>query len=433
METVTPPVRSRIASVLARSGTGGGLVATAHALLDADPRVVDAAARSLAAEVPTFSAAQKQALARFLGESLGAPDKLSAKTEAALLRVLGALQDANSEDLFWTRLAVGVDPDVRAAALQALGPLVTAPTESQLKQLMACATERDFRLVAPALMILKKLPASAKNAKLWVKLLSAVDVAPRRLAVEQLAGVETAEVAAGLLDQLHHADRGLREDACAALLRFAKGRQALFEKLLVGQTMEECWDLARALASIAKDASTGWRTRLLEEAARHHDRDDRRALPMWFLLREMDIAWTREQIEALALARRKKKQYAEAVGYYRLLAQEAGCSEDNRFELAANGLKISKHDTAVEARQADPALGHFDRLLQNPAFELLKRLSQAKWLDADDLFYLGFHFVEQRHRAREFGKDVLELVMKRAPKAEVGKNARKKLRSAGAG
>ncbi|HWY85852.1 MAG TPA: hypothetical protein VNX28_03955, partial [Gemmataceae bacterium] len=52
MAEVTPSSRSRVAAVLARSGTGGGLVATAHALVDPDPKVVDAAARSLAAEVP---------------------------------------------------------------------------------------------------------------------------------------------------------------------------------------------------------------------------------------------------------------------------------------------------------------------------------------------------------------------------------------------
>src|SRR5205807_10106730 len=91
MEAATPALRSRIAAVLAKSGTGGGLVVTAHALLDPDPKVVDAAARSLAAEVPSFTAVQKQALAKFLSESLGAKTALSAKTEAAMVRVLGTL------------------------------------------------------------------------------------------------------------------------------------------------------------------------------------------------------------------------------------------------------------------------------------------------------------------------------------------------------
>ena len=46
------------------------------------------------------------------------------------------------------------------------------------------------------------------------------------------------------------------------------------------------------------------------------------------------------------------------------------------------------------------------------------RTGKAKWLEPEELFYLGFHFAEQTHRAKEFGKEVLELVIKRSPKSE---------------
>jgi HEAT repeat protein len=431
MEQATPGLRSRMAAVLAKSGTGGGLVVTAHTLLDDDPKVVDAAARSLATEVPSFSAAQKQALAKFLTESLGTKKGLSAKTEAAMLRVLGTLHNPLADDIFWGRLAAGA-AEVRAAALQALGNDAVPPTASRLQRLLACAADPDFQIVAPALMLLKQVPASVKNAKLWLKLLDAPDMATRRFAVDRLRGIESADVARGLLGQLAHPDRALRDEARQALLRFGKGRQALLDRLLEAQSVEESWELARALAPAGKEFSATVRARVLEQAAHHHDQDDRRAASLWFFLREADPGWTRDQIEAKALALRKKKKYPEAVGYFRILAQDAACSEDIRFELAATGLKVSLHDTAVESRQVDPALHQFDRLLQDPSFDLLGRISKAKWLDGADLFYLGFHFVEQTHRARDFGKQVLELVAKRSPRSEVGKNAKKKLRSAGA-
>src|SRR5205814_7525631 len=106
-------------------------------------------------------------------------------------------------------------------------------------------------------------------------------------------------------------------------------------------------------------------------------------------------------------------------------------SEDIRSELAATGLKLSAHDTAKEARAADPSLGQFARLLQNPAFDLIGKLAKAKWLDAEDLFYVGFHFIEQTHRAKEFGKQVLDLILKRSPKPVLGKQEKSKLRSEG--
>jgi HEAT repeat protein len=431
MNDATPAQRSRIAAVLARSGTGGGLVVTAHALLDPDPKVVDAAARSLAGEVPAFSTAQKQALTKFLCDSLKAKKELAAKTEAAMLRLLGTLHETKAAELFWSRLDADESSEVRGAALQALGQIDSPPNDAKLKRLVACAADSDFQIVAPALMILNKVPASAKNVKAWLGLLEAHDVATRQLAVEKLSGVESAEAVRGLLGQLAHPDRSLRDSAQQALLRFGKGRQALLEKLIAAATVDECWDLARTLGPVAKEFAKSARQQLLDQAARHQDQDDRRATPMWHLLRDMDIAWTRTQLEALAQARRQKKKYPQALGYYKLLIQDPAAGEDIRFELAATGLKLSSHDLAVEARQTDHALGQFSRVLQNPSFDVVARVKQAKWLDAADLFYLGFHFVEQMHRAHDFGTQVLELVVKRWPKTETGKSAKKKLASAG--
>ena len=79
----------------------------------------------------------------------------------------------------------------------------------------------------------------------------------------------------------------------------------------------------------------------------------------------------------------------------------------------------------------DPSLHQFTRLLQDAAFDVIAHLGKAKWLDPADLFYLGFHFAEQTHRAREFGGKVLEMAVQRSPKSEVGKQAKRKLKSEG--
>jgi len=125
------------------------------------------------------------------------------------------------------------------------------------------------------------------------------------------------------------------------------------------------------------------------------------------------------------------ERIAAAIGYYRLLAQDPACGEETRFELAATGLKESTHDVSADNRSNDPSLNQFARLLQNPAFDLAGHIAKAKWLDVADLFYLGFHFAEQTHRARELGRQVLELVVKRSPQSELGKQAKRKLKSEG--
>jgi hypothetical protein len=131
------------------------------------------------------------------------------------------------------------------------------------------------------------------------------------------------------------------------------------------------------------------------------------------------------------LALRKKKDFLGAVSYFRLLARDPACSEEIRFELAATGLKIANHDLAPEARQAEPSLGQFARLLQDQGFDVFARVRRAKYLDPDDLFYLGFHFTELNGNAREFGGKVLELLVERSPKSSLAKDARRKLKSEG--
>ncbi len=190
-----------------------------------------------------------------------------------------------------------------------------------------------------------------------------------------LTGLESAEVARGLVTQLAHADRHLQEEARQALLRFGKGRQALLDKLREAQSADEGWELARRLAPVASEFSASVRQDLFKQATGYHDRDDRRAAPLWYFLRALDPAWTRDQLAERALALRKKKKYAEAIAYYRLLAQDPGCAEEIRFELAATGLKVSGHDDCRGSAQADPALAQFGRLLQNPAFDLLDRVT----------------------------------------------------------
>jgi hypothetical protein len=429
MQEVSPSVRSRIGAALAKSNTGNALVVTAQGLLDEDFKVIESTARSLSMEVPAYTSAQRNALAKFLIESLGAK-KISPRSEAALLRVLAALHEGKAEDLFWTRILPPHSLEVRAAALQALGGNTPA-TEKRLQALLTCAGEKDFQIVAAALMMLKKVPVSAKNSRHWIKLLEAPDVATRRFAVEKLHGVESAEVAQALMAQVGHSDRALREAALKSLLSFAAGHAAILEELLATEDFDRAWFLAKALVPGAKALTANQRAKAFAQAAAHHDVDDRRAAPLFFFLRETDHAWTRDRLESKALELRKKKKYAQSLGYYRLLAQDPACSEETRFELAATGLKESPRDLAADTRANDPSLHQFARLLQNPAFDLIGHVTQVKWLDTEDLFYLGFHFAEHSHRAQQFGKHVLELVVRRSPKSDIGKQAKRKLKSAG--
>ena len=105
-----------------------------------------------------------------------------------------------------------------------------------------------------------------------------------------------------------------------------------------------------------------------------------------------------------------------------------------RFQLVEFAVRhgsVPLQDLDPHARDADPCLRHFDTLFGQDAALLRKEIEKAKFLDPADVFYVAFHFAEQIGRPREFGIDLLKLVVKRSPKGEVGKSAKNKLKSVG--
>lgn len=117
--------------------------------------------------------------------------------------------------------------------------------------------------------------------------------------------------------------------------------------------------------------------------------------------------------------------------YLRPLGRDPACGAAVRCELAACGLKLSDKDLSAEARAHDPALEQFAALSHVHQEELRKFIAKAKWLEPADLFYLGFHFAERDRQDREFGGDMLRLVLKRSPRSQLGKDAKSKLKREG--
>jgi hypothetical protein len=314
--------------------------------------------------------------------------------------------------------------------LQALGKWAAAPTKDRLQRLFTCAADTDFRVAAPALLLLQRLPADAKSAPQWLTLLHAPDVAVRQLALSKVGDRDTADVAAALLDQLSHPDRALRDAALARLTALKQGREAITSALLGAENPDRAWTLARAQAPYVKGYPGAWRDEVFEQACDYLSSGDRRADALLFLLREADATDLRDRLEQKAVALRKKKDYPDALHYLRLLARDPALGFATRLELAACGLKVSGKDLAHEVRAADPCLGQFANLIQQDDEALARELGKMKWLDAEDLYYLGFHFAEHEGRAKKFAGELLRLVVKRSARSKLGQAAKSKLRGA---
>ena len=431
MPEVAPGLRRYIAAALTGAGSAGA-EAGVSVLLDKDPQVASAAATAIVGRIPTMPADRRSALVEEL-VTLAADKKHRPPPSAELpiVRVLAALNDTSAADVLWDRVLPPHPPEVRAAALQAAGGWVQNPTKDQWRRLFACAAEADFRIAAPALMVLNRLP-SDKHIDEWVELLHAPDVAARRLALEKVGDRDTAEVAAAVMDQLAHPDRGLRDAARNRLAKLDHGRKALATAVLKAASPDEMWQLARSVAPFVGTFPEKLRGELFTHACKYLEDDDHRADPLLFLLREADAAGLRDRLHDQGVAKRKKKDYETALKYLKLLARDPSVGFPVRLELALCGLKTSGKDVAGEARANDPSLRQFEHVLAQDPVEVLKQVQKAKWLDAEDLYYLGFHFAERFGKEKEFGAEVLKAVVKGSPRSKVAAAAKNKLKSVAA-
>ncbi|HEY2783702.1 MAG TPA: hypothetical protein VGJ05_01905 [Fimbriiglobus sp.] len=427
---VAPGVRKYIAVALAEAGTTGSDAAAVKVFLDADPAVADAAANMLIGRVPDLSDAKKKSLAAALVAVASAKKpKLPAHAEGPVVRLLLALNVTAAAPYLWTHTGPGHQAEVRAAALQAVGGWIDKPTKEQWDRLFACARDPDFRVVAPALRTLDRLPFSAKQLPEWGKLFFASDVATRRLAVEKAGDSDTAAVAEGLLVQLHHPDRGVRDASRTKLAKLDHGRAAITKALLGFKTAEDAWALAKAVAPHTREFPAKLRDEIFNRACKHLEAGDHKADPLFFLLREADPNDLRDKLFTRAVSLRKKGKFDAALSALKFLGRDPAVGFPIRLELACVGLKSSGKEIEREARQADPCLTQFAHLAEHDQPELMKQLGKATWLDADDLFYLGFHFAEDMGRLKSLGAEVLEMVVKKYPKAKVAAAAKGKLKT----
>ncbi len=432
MPKVSPGLRRYIASALAAAGTTSSETAAVAMLLQRDPGVVDSAARSLLAQMPTLTPAHRKTLAEQLLEPIGnKKEPLPTHSEAAVLRLLAALDDPRAEKVLWERIAPSHPLEIRTAALHALGKWAASPSKEQLKRLFACALETDFRVAGPALVLLKNLPVGERTVTDWLTLLQASDAAVRKLALEKVGDRDSAEVAEALMQQIQHPDPSLRDGALSRLVRLKQGQNALTAALLSADAPDRLWLLARAQAPFARKFPAEWRERVFARACEYLEENDRRTDALLFLLRESDPTELRQRLEDRAVSWRKKKKYETALLYLRLLIRDPSSGFAIRLELAGCGLKVSSRDLAPEARANDPCLQQFATLCQGYEAELGAQFEKMKWLDVDDLYYLGFHFAEQAGQQKQFGGKVLRLLIERSPRTKLAKQAKSKLRGAG--
>lgn len=308
--------------------------------------------------------------------------------------------------------------------------LTGSASTAVVKQIFKYLTEADPQIVQLALDIIEKQPPVSSLGSQWTKLLKSKHANVRTFAARKLAANDNPVSNKLMMALLDHEDTQVSEIAAGALARHKKATKLLLDALARERKVETAWRLGKILKPHSATIDKLAIKKFAGLAARDLEAGNGRYEALFYFLRNIDPQIVDGVLNDVGLKFKKAKKWGKAVECFKQLLRSEGFDRDQRFELAVVNLKQSAKDLAPHLRAEDHGLRGLQALLPDKTFKVLDRLKKEKFLDATDLFYVGFHFSEGVGEEQKFGRQVLEHVAKRWPGNKDGKAAKNKLKLA---
>jgi HEAT repeat protein len=269
-----------------------------------------------------------------------------------------------------------------------------------------------------------ELPEDARS--LLSRLLQSPHGEIQKFALRKMGAFSTPATVRTLVEQLGDPDYRRRDVAASSLRKIPEARAALIKELLTCNDASKAWSIAELLPSFEGK----WRQDTLQLLwKRLQDAlaaDERIQTAFLHVLKQADMNFTRDQLVAQGARFIKAKKYKEAVAFLTPLKDFADIEPENKFQLAVAQLKLHSHTLA--SHRHHPAVELLADLYRNSAYPLSEALRKEKSLDPEEVFSLGFNFVERPGDERILGKDLLEHIARKFPRNKIGKSAKNKLK-----
>ncbi|MFC1461714.1 HEAT repeat domain-containing protein [Verrucomicrobiota bacterium] len=308
--------------------------------------------------------------------------------------------------------------------LECSGPAAGAVARKVLGYL----NESDPDIVRHAIDVIGRQPMSCLQPAQWRKLLKSKHGSVCGVAARKIAENETTINNRLLVELLSHEDNNVREIAAGALSGRKKAARILLDALRKESNPESAWSLAKIL----KPHSESIDKKTLKTFARltesHMQAGKPQHEPLLYFLRNADPKTAESVVLETGLKFKQTKKWAQAVQCLRRLINTESFDDNAGYALSVCNLKLSTRDFTPPLRAQDHALRGFQRLLRNRSFKLLEQLKKDRSLNADELYYVAFHFSEQVSEDREFGEQLLDHVARKWPRSKQGKAAKNKLK-----
>jgi HEAT repeat protein len=348
----------------------------------------------------------------------------------AALKILGYLEDERAVPRLLKHATDKKAPaSVRQEALIALRFCrhEAKPDAKLLGALVAAAEDPDRTLAQTALMTLAAVPLPPRAAERLQPLLGHAEIDRARFVIDMLAHRKDAEAVETLVGVVCAQELRRAEHAARALEGRKDAAPALAQALAASDDPERARLLRRALHPVIGELSAAQRKRLVDAAVARLASGKRGWEPVLDTAREAAPDKTAAALRALYEKLRRGHKDDEATRVLRLLCYGDHAAPEDRYALASRLLAGGRSDTQPSARGGDEALRLVERLVRD-GYDVLAALRRDRSLDLGELYYVGFHFIEQEH---PLGEELLREVMQRAGKTKLGRMARNKLELAG--
>ncbi|MEO8878107.1 MAG: HEAT repeat domain-containing protein [Polyangiaceae bacterium] len=428
MATASPDERRALDGILAELGGKDAFTTLLDGLASAVGEAANQAAIAVRSHVKGADAKSRRGYFSEIEKFLKPPKKgpRSPEAMAAAVKILGYLED---DKALPTLLEFASDkkaaPAVRQEAIIALrfslGETKSAP--KVVDALLDAATSDDRTLAHTALHTLGSLSLPASVAKRLDKLVAHPDVERARFVIEQLGRQKDADAAKILVDVLTKADKKRADIAAVALTENEHAVPLLAKSLLELADADRMWMIRNVLRPNAKKIGAAMRKSLLELAMKRFGGGERNWEALFDVVRDADADAAAEALRTLAQKLKKGQNTDKALAVYRMLAKSDRATDDDRFAAASLELAKSNRDTRPAARAGDEALKQLANLAGR-GYDVTTALRKDRGVDLEQMFYVGFHFLEEGHPA---GEELLSEVVKQGGRTKIAKMAKNKL------
>ncbi len=324
--------------------------------------------------------------------------------------------------------------EVRRHALVSYQRLLrdTSPSADQIKALEKLMCDEDWHNVAQhALNAFQRITLSHKQL---LKLVSLLHRSPHFSVhihiFERLRGHESREVIRAIIPFLSDSRFRVREAAETTLRSLPAAIGDLFSVMMETEDSEVCQRITSILREYPQEAKRRYADTATRLFMKLFDQNDGRYQLFFEFVQAIEPEPIRQKIyqKVRSLkAGRSKEKWIKIAGYLQLLWDHHLITPDGRYLFAIALIRQASKDLSTSARRANLGLRVMRALIYDDTPSLIASLNKDPDVGSEEIYYIGFHFMEEGEEMRPFAKALLENLIRKYPKSKFAGLARSKL------